>query len=153
MWLQKLIRRLFCREVIAYIIVGVLTTLVNLGVFALLSAWVGHERWWVSNFPAILAAVIFAFIANKMIVFRSDGPILQEIGKFLLSRLATALAFEYGAMFILTDLMQMRSVLTLFGIEILTSKLLTQILVMIGNYVLSKYFIFTKSKHPEADHQ
>ena len=121
MWLQKLIRRLFCREVIAYIIVGVLTTLVNLGVFALLSAWIGHERWWVSNFPAILAAVIFAFIANKMIVFRSDGPLLQEIGKFLLSRLATALAFEYGAMFNLTDLMQMRAVLTLFGIEILSS--------------------------------
>jgi len=141
--LSRFCRGLFSREVILYVIVGVLTTLVNLAVFTLLSALFGNDRWWLSNAPAILSAILFAFFTNRIFVFRSKGPILAELWKFLVSRLFVSLAFEYGAMFLLYDLIGLKSSLYIFSGGILISKLLTQVLVMAGNYVLSKWFIFT----------
>ena len=132
------------REIIVYIIAGVLTTMVNLVVLALLSRVFGSERWWISNFPAIIAAILFAFWANRIFVFKSHGPVWQELMKFLAARACTALAFEYGAMFLLTDVIGMRSVLSFMGWEILISKLVTQLLVLVGNYVLSKLFVFRR---------
>ena len=130
------------REVIVYIIAGVLTTMVNLVVFTLLSRVFGSDLWWISNFPAIIAAILFAFWANRTFVFKSRGPVWPELMKFLAARAFTALAFEYGAMFLLTDIIGMRSVLSFMDWEILISKLLTQILVLIGNYVFSKLYVF-----------
>lgn len=130
------------REIIVYIVAGVLTTMVNLVVFTLLSRLFGSNRWWISNFPAIIAAILFAFWANRTFVFQSRGPVWPELMKFLAARAVTALAFEYGAMFLLTDVIGMRSVLSFMGWEILISKLLTQLLVLIGNYVFSKLFVF-----------
>ncbi len=130
------------RELIVYFIAGVLTTMVNLVVFTLLSRVFGSDQWWISNFPAIISAIIFAFWANRTFVFKSKGPVWNELWKFLAARAFTALAFEYGAMFLLTDIMGMRSVLSFMGWEILISKLLTQFLVLIGNYVFSKLFVF-----------
>ncbi|NLO37173.1 MAG: GtrA family protein, partial [Clostridiaceae bacterium] len=83
--IKELIRFLFSREVITYVIAGVLTTLVNLAVFTLLSSLFGQERWWISNLPAIVAAILFAFFANRFFVFQSHGPIWQEMGKFFMS--------------------------------------------------------------------
>lgn len=132
------------RELVVYIIAGVFSTMVNLVVFALLSRVFGNEQWWISNFPAILAAIIFAFWANRVFVFQSKGPLLSEFVKFLAARAFTALAFEYGAMFILTDIIGMKCVLSFMGWEILVSKLLTQFLVLAGNYIFSKLFVFRK---------
>ncbi len=144
MTFKKLFRLFFNREVILYLIAGVLTTLVNIAVFTLLSAIWGHDRWWLSNFPAIVLAILFAFFANRIFVFRSKGPLWNEMGKFFLSRIFISLIFEYGAMFLLYNIIGLRAVWLLFGLEISISKLLTQIFVMAGNYILSKWFIFKK---------
>lgn len=144
MKLEQLCRLLFTREIITYIIAGVLTTLVNLAVFTLLSRIFGHDRWWVSNLPAIIAAILFAFFANRIFVFRSHGPIFQEMGKFFLSRIFISLLFEYGAMFLLYNVIGLKAVWHLFGWELSISKLLTQVLVMAGNYVISKWFVFNR---------
>lgn len=141
--MQRLFKLLFSREVIVYVIAGVLATLVNIAVFTMLSALFGNDLWWVSNAPAILAAIIFAFFSNRIFVFRSTGPIWQELGKFLVSRLFISLIFEYGALFLLYNLIGLTAVWHIWRWDILISKLLTQVLVMIGNYVLSKWFIFT----------
>ncbi|MDD2375130.1 MAG: GtrA family protein [Eubacteriales bacterium] len=137
---------LFNREIIVYIIAGVLTTMVNLVVFTLLTRIFGSDQWWISNFPAIVAAILFAFWANRTFVFRSNGPFWPELGKFVAARVFTALAFEYGAMFLLTDVLQMKAVLRFGPWELLISKLLTQFLVLAGNYVFSKLFVFRSAK-------
>jgi putative flippase GtrA len=140
--LWKIIRAVFCREVILYVIAGILATLVNIAVFTLLSSVFGNDNWWISNAPAILAAILFAFFTNRIFVFRSRGPIMRELGKFLASRLMISLIFEYGAMFLLYNLIGFTAVIHIWRWELLIAKVLTQGLVIIGNYVLSKWFIF-----------
>jgi putative flippase GtrA len=144
----RIIKLIFSREVIVYVIAGILATLVNVVLFTLLCAVFGNDQWWISNAPAILAAILFAFFANRIFVFRSCGPILQEFWKFFTSRILISLAFEYGAMALLYDLFGLRSSLHIFHWDILIAKLLTQILVMAGNFVISKWFIFT-TRQPE----
>ena len=144
--MNKFFKFLFSRELITYLIAGVLTTLVNLLVFAFLSRFLGTSLWWVSNFPAIVAAILFAFWANRVFVFRSHGSVWQELSRFLASRIFTALAFEYGAMFLLTNVMGIDAVISFAGWEMMISKLLTQILVMVGNYIFSKLFVFNRQE-------
>jgi putative flippase GtrA len=132
------------REVIVYIIAGVLTTLVNLIVFTIMSRLVGTDMWWVSNFPAISAAVVFAFWVNRRFVFRSHGPVWHELFRFLTGRLFTALVFETGAMFLFYNLFGWDQVISFGNWELAVSKLLTQVLVMTGNYVISKLFVFNR---------
>jgi len=141
--LKELLRFLFSREVITYVIAGVLTTLVNLAVFTLLSSLFGQDRWWISNLPAIVAAILFAFFANRFFVFRSHGPFWQEMGKFFMSRIFISLLFEYGAMFLLYNILGIDQVWHLMRWDLSISKLLTQVLVLVGNYVVSKWFVFT----------
>lgn len=142
----RLLRLVFNREVIVYLFVGVLTTLVNIGVFTVLSHFLGHDRWWLSNAPAIFLAILFAYVCNRIFVFRSHGPILQELYRFFISRIAISLLFEYGAMFLLYNLLRLTALISFLQWEISVSKLLTQVFVVIGNYVLSKLFIFNRSK-------
>ena len=106
-------RFLFSREVILYLIFGVLTTLVNLVIFTGLSRVFGKDRWYLSNGPAILLAILFAFVTNRGIVFQSTGPWLQEMIKFFTSRLFVSVAFEYGGMYLFYNLMKMKSGLKL----------------------------------------
>jgi putative flippase GtrA len=148
--LLRLMRLFLNREVITYVIAGVLATLVNLVVFAGLSRLFGHDRWWLSNLPAILAAILFAFFTNRIFVFRSHGPVWLEMGRFFLSRIFISLAFEYGAMFLLYNVIGFKAVWHLWQWELSFSKLLTQILVMAGNYVLSKWFIFNRKQAGET---
>jgi putative flippase GtrA len=151
MFLQKcrqILGAVFCREVIVYVIAGVLATLVNIAVFTILSQIFGNNRWWLSNFPAIIAAIIFAFFTNRIFVFRSHGPFWQELWKFCASRALISLLFEYGAMFLLYNLIGFTATWHFLKWDIVIAKLLTQVLVMAGNYILSKWFIFTEPAKP-----
>ena len=98
------IRLIVTRELITYLIVGGLTTLVNLAVFSLFSRLVGYRFWWVSNAVAIPTSIVFAYIANRLFVFRSKAPVLLEMMRFFTSRIVVSLIFEYGAMYLLYDL-------------------------------------------------
>ncbi|MGI6333225.1 MAG: GtrA family protein [Saccharofermentanales bacterium] len=144
--IRRLIKAVFNREVLIYVIVGGLTTLVNLVVMYLLNQIFGSQDWWFSTAPAVLAAMIFAFFANRIFVFRSHGPLWQEMWKFLSSRILVSLAFEIGGMYLLYNLIGFTDVIHLRpgdeGLQV--AKLLTQILVMIGNYVISKFFVFRR---------
>jgi len=142
----------FNREVIVYFIAGVLATLVNLIVFTLLSNVFGRDRWWLSNLPAIIAAILFAFFTNRIVVFRSKGNIWTEMVRFFAARVFTSLLFEYGAMFLLYNVIGLTYGIPILQWQLSVSKLLTQILVMVGNYVISKWFIFTPQQNlPAAD--
>jgi len=140
---SDLLTFLLSREVILYLIFGVLTTLVNLIVFTGLSRLFGKDRWYLSNGPAIFLAILFAFITNRGIVFQSTGPWFEEMLKFFASRIVVAVVLEYGGMYLFYNIMKLKSGLKIGRYELAYAKLLVQVLVVVGNYVISKWYIFT----------
>jgi putative flippase GtrA len=143
-----LIRLFFTREIMTYLVAGVLATLVNLCVFMLLNQVFGQNRWYLTNAPAIAASLLFAFFTNRWFVFRSHGPFWLEFRRFIGSRILVSLLFEYGAMFLLYNLLGIKTQIPVGQMSLSLSKVLTQVFVVVGNYVLSKWFIF---RHDSAE--
>ena len=124
------------RELTAYVIVGCLTTLVYFATYAAFKyLGLGYMP---NSCISWVAAVLFAFFANKYVVFRSMGAgyFLQEIVKFFSARIVT----------LLMDLVITWSCIELFHLGEWRTKLFSQIVVMIMNYLLSKLFVFRKGQ-------
>jgi len=123
------------KSVISYLFFGVLTTLVNIVTYNSLyyKLDVSNVK---SNIAAWVLAVLFAYITNKLYVFnsRSWGPsyLFREIFLFFSARFITGL-IDTAIMYIAVDLM---------GQEAFVWKLLTNIIVVVLNYVASKFLIF-----------
>jgi putative flippase GtrA len=79
------------------------------------------------------AGVIFAYFTNRRFVFKSHEPMLKEAPKFVLSRVST----------LILDAVVMQ-VLGALGVNLVVATLISAVLVMIGNYVFSKLFVFSK---------
>lgn len=119
-------------EIIAYFIVGVLTTIVNFIVYyTLIYMDVDYK---ISNTVAFIISVIFAFITNKKYVFDSNKSYISEFIKFSLGRLFTYI-LDIGTMILLIEI-------EVFSVSEYMSKLWTNILVMITNYLISKFWTF-----------
>ncbi|MFR5189918.1 MAG: GtrA family protein [Clostridia bacterium] len=90
--LKELIKKVCTKEVIFYGIFGILTTLVNLGVFYVLNTFTPLGENF-SNNIAIITAVLFAYFTNSNMVFNSKAANAKqkwmEFFKFLLGRAAT----------------------------------------------------------------
>lgn len=120
------------KEIINYLIFGVLTTLVNIIVFEISANWI-HIHYLVSNIIAWFLSVLFAYITNRKYVFESnDQEIGKEMAKFFSSRLAT-LGLDMVIMWLLVDILTANNLL---------AKIIANVLVVIGNYVLSKLIVF-----------
>lgn len=126
-------------ETIRYIIIGGLTTLVNIGVFALMNNLIGIDVT-VSNVTSIVVSVLFAYVTNKLIVFMSRcdsiGALALEFGKFIGSRLIT-MVLEVGVVELFYRLL---------GQDAWLGKAISLVLVIIANYVLSKLIVFRSFK-------
>lgn len=135
-------------EFIAYFITGVLTTFVNWVFYALCVKGFDWDVA-VSNAIAWVIAVIFAYITNKLWVFRSYNwkPlfILKECLLFVSARILTGI-FEIVCVPFLVNIGLNQ---TLFGVKGMWAKILTSIVVMILNYVFSKLIVFRKSNNIE----
>lgn len=132
--MKKLIQK--NKEVIMYLIFGVLTTLVNIVVYYILNDLL-HIHYMVANVIAWIASVLFAYITNRKYVFESNGDsIIQEFSKFVGARLSTGL-MDMVVMWLLIDVLHTNSML---------AKIISNVLVVISNYVLSKLFVFKKEK-------
>lgn len=120
------------REIVEYVIVGGLTTLVNYVIyFGLDYLW---HNWLLANCLAWLGAVIFAYFANKYFVFKTEGKNMEELGKFFGLRFVT-LFIENGLLFLMIDILVVNK-----GI----SKILVSFITVIGNYYLCKFKVFKK---------
>ena len=86
-------------EVLTYLIFGVLTTLVNMIVYSIFEKMIGQSNWYFSNLPAIILAILFAYVTNRSFVFDSNGSFWYELYKFLLARIFVSFVFEYGSVF------------------------------------------------------
>lgn len=127
------------REIINYIIVGGLTTVVSLGtyyicVFTFLDAY-NVLQLQIANILSWIAAVTFAYFTNRKYVFESKAcNRWLECGKFYLSRVTTLL-LDMGIMFALV---------TVLGFWDAPAKIIVQVVVTIVNYILSKFVVFNK---------
>lgn len=127
------------KEYILYIFFGGLTTLSNIISYALLRHLFSIDEL-TATVIAFIISVIFAFFTNRKWVFESKASgfkaILSEGIKFFGSRL-----FSGG-----TDLLIMFIFVTQAGFNDMLIKILSNILVIILNYLLSKVFVFKKKK-------
>ncbi len=131
------------KEIINYLIIGVLTTIVSLLSFYLIRQFIFNNPTQldiqISNIISWILAVLFAFVTNKKYVFESKEKgtnKLKEMIKFYISRLTT-LFIEMFTMFILTSPLH---------IDDMISKIIVQFIIVILNYVFSKFFVFNKRK-------
>lgn len=123
------------RSIASYIIVGALTTFVNIA-----SYWIFARVVKMSVMPsticAWIVAVLFAYVNNRKWVFHSNAKTSSEICKevitFFMCRLATGL-FDWGCMFVFVALIHINDVVI---------KTFANISVIVLNYVASKWIVF-----------
>jgi len=145
------------RELISYLIFGVLTTLVNLAVFKLSNLFLGEELFLVSNVIAWVIAVAFAYVTNKLWVFSSKSwaseVVRRELPAFVSARIFS-LVIEEAGLWLTLKLLGMNTLSWVISGYTVTGtdlwKLVMQIIVVILNYIFSKLIIFRpeKTKHP-----
>ena len=145
MW-EKMIEKIkeLCKkyeEIIAYLIVGVLTTVVSWAAKFLANAvFFGNTMHPTSTQNLILsiinwvAGVIFAYFTNRKFVFKSNKPMLKESFDFVLSRVST----------LILDMVVMQLLGNVMGINVVIATFISAVLVIIANYVFSKLFVFKK---------
>lgn len=125
---------LFTREIISYLICGVLTTLLSIVVYAVCERL--DMSTTESNTVATAIAIVFAYVVNKIFVFESHvwrpWLLLKEIAAFASARLLTYL-LETGLLILMVDRM---------GLWSLGSKTVSTVIVILLNYVLSKKAVF-----------
>lgn len=124
------------KEVFLYLLFGGLTTLVNILSFFILRQF--KIEIYISNALAWFISVLFAFITNKLFVFESKGKSKKENIRECLSFFGfriLSLVFDMGAMYLL---------LQVLSVDELISKVISNVLVIILNYIFSKLFIFKK---------
>ena len=136
------------KEVINYLIFGVLTTIVSLVVkylllFTIFDASNALELQ-VAVIISWIAACLFAYITNRIWVFESKSKeFIKEMIKFFVARLST-LGLEMLIMFIFVTVLGLNS-----DIWVIVWTLVSQVLVIIGNYILSKLIVFKNKKKEE----
>lgn len=130
-------------EIINYLIVGVLTTVVSLVVkwgllFTILDPK-NSVQLQVAVVISWIAAVGVAYITNRIFVFKSKSKkILKEITSFFGARLLT-LGLEMLIMWFFVTFLKLNS-----DLWVLIWTMVAQILVIIFNYIFSKLFVFKK---------
>lgn len=127
------------KEIINYLIVGVLTTVVSLGTYYFCVSFFFDPQkplqLQTANVIAWIAAVTFAYFTNRKYVFESvNQNIAKEAASFYLSRVSTLL-MDMAIMFISV---------TLLGMNDKIAKLIVQVVVTVANYIFSKMFVFKK---------
>ncbi len=126
-------------EIWNYLIVGLLTTVVSLVTYfiatrTILDASVEIELQ-IANIISWVFAVAFAYVTNRIFVFKSKNKnIFSEVSKFVGSRVASLL-MDMAIMFVIVSLM---------GLSDVIGKIISQVVVTIANYILSKLLVFTK---------
>lgn len=130
------------KELINYLIVGVLTTVVSLGTYygSVLTFLDPQSaiQLQIANILSWIAAVTFAYFTNRKYVFESkERNMLKEAGKFYASRIST----------LLMDMAIMFVGVTWLGFSDKIMKLVVQVVVTIANYVISKFLVFKKEEN------
>ena len=130
------------KEIVNYLIFGVLTTVVSLVTYYICVYTVINPeqavQLQIANVISWILGVTFAYVTNRKFVFESNQKNkIKEASKFVTSRIATLL-MDMAIMFIGVTLLK-------FNDKII--KLVSQVVVIIANYLLSKIIVFNKGEN------
>ena len=119
-----------------YLIVGALTTVVSISSYALFSKSL-NINYIASNILSWIVSVLFAYFTNRWFVFHSKSTEkLKEFISFTASRVAT----------LILDTLLMILFVEKIKIDDMIAKLMVQVVVVVGNYILSKLLVFKTNK-------
>ena len=128
------------KEIILYLIFGVLTTVVSLLTYYICTITFLNPNnaieIQIANIISWITCVTFAFFTNRKYVFESKEDIKKEGIKFYISRLS-ALLIDVVMMFIFVSRLKVNDKII---------KLINQVIIIIFNYISSKLFVFKKGK-------
>lgn len=128
------------KEGINYLFFGGCTTVVNFIAYGLTAKLLGIDEL-VSNVIAWVIAILFAYVTNKLFVFESktEGTkaVLKEMIAFVIGRLLSGILCSVGTFALM---------IRVFHINDIFSKLVTQVMEVIVNYLLSKLIIFKEKE-------
>lgn len=123
------------KEQILYILFGGLTTLINIIAYQMLFVVMSYSNTF-SNVVSLIISVLFAYITNKFYVFESKDnsikTLLREILSFFSCRAITGI-IDIFFMFICVDILFLPA---------LIMKIISNVFVIVVNYVFSKLFVF-----------
>ena len=114
------------KEIVSYVFVGGMTTLVNYVVYFILLKI--HSHWLIANSISWIFAVLFAYYTNKRYVFKSTNNIKKEFISFILLRFMTLLIENIC--------------LDLLNLQPMISKVCVSFITILSNYILCKFKIF-----------
>ena len=122
------------KSILLYLIFGCLTTIVNIAVYVASYDFFNISNFW-STAAAWLISVLFAFVTNRKWVFESkNNSCIKELISFFCCRAITGI----------TDIVIMVIAVDIMGWNSLLWKILSNIIVIILNYIASKFFVFKK---------
>lgn len=125
------------RSLILYVVFGAGTTLVNIVVYGAATRFLAMDEMW-ANVLAWFLSVLFAYVTNRTWVFDSKakgfGALIKEAGSFFAARIATGL-MDQGIMYLCVKVLLLPD---------LPVKIASNVIVIILNYVLSKWVVFRK---------
>ena len=129
-------------EIINYLIVGVLTTVVSLATYFICTeTFLDPNKkleLQIANIISWIFAVAFAYFTNRKYVFKSKNKnMLKEASSFVGSRILS----------LLMDMFKMFIIVSVLHINYKIVKLVSQVIVTIANYILSKLFVFKKKEN------
>lgn len=128
------------KEVINYLVFGGLATLVNFISYFIFARLFRIDEV-LSSGLSWFCSVLFAYITNKLFVFESKTEtkkaFFMEMVSFFLARVLSGILCDVGTFALMVKI---------FHINDIFSKIVTQVMVVIVNYIFSKFFIFRKKK-------
>lgn len=137
--IKELILKCWNNDVLRYIFFGGCTTLVNLVCYYVLRLATPIDMN-VANTISVMAAILFAYFVNSRFVFRSEAENLKqrfgEFTKFVGARLSTMI-IEVGGVWLMAEVMHIND---------LIAKFVIQFIILVLNYIFSKFLVFTKKK-------
>lgn len=127
------------KEVIMYLIFGVLTTVVSLVSYYLLTSFLLNPnsalQLQIANIISWILSVAFAYVTNRKYVFESKScDYVKEVTSFVGGRVAT----------LFMDMLIMFIFVTILNLNDKLFKLVSQVLVIVANYIISKLFVFKR---------
>ena len=126
------------KEVVNYLIFGGLSTLVNFVSYYIFARTLNIDEV-ISSGLSWFCAVLFAYVTNKLFVFETKKSnkkeVIKEMLSFFLARVISGALCDVGTFALMVKVL---------GINDIIAKLVTQVMVIIVNYLFSKLIVFKK---------
>ena len=129
------------KEIINYLIFGGLATVVNFVSYYIFARTLNVDEV-ISSGLSWFCSVLFAYVTNKLFAFGSKKntkkKVIKEMLPFFLPTIASGALCDVGTFALMVKV---------FNINDLIAKIVTQVMVVIVNYVFSKLIIFKNKKY------